>query len=80
MIALQCKRFVSDIRLHKGTVVADCRSVLDLLSLGAGMGTTLKLEVSGSDAEEAMNAIVALFEMRFNEDEESSRHKQDSHS
>ena len=71
MIAQRCKRFTSDIHLYNGKVVADCRSVLDLLSLGASNGTTVRLEVSGEDATEAMNAIIILFESRFNEDEES---------
>jgi phosphotransferase system HPr (HPr) family protein len=72
MIAQRCKAFASEIRLRKGNVVADCRSVLDLLSLGACNGVTVSLEVSGDDAEEVVNVFVAMFEARFNEDEESS--------
>ena len=71
MIAQRCKGFVSEIRLRNGSVVADCRSVLDLLSLGASNGTTVHLEATGEDAVEAVNVITALFEARFNEDEES---------
>ena len=72
MIVMRCKDFVSDIRLSNGTVVADCRSVLDLLSLGASQGTTVHLEVVGEDAAEVVNVIAELFEARFNEDEESA--------
>jgi len=71
MIAQRCKAFTSTIRLRKGNAVADCRSVLDLLSLGAANGTTLHLEATGEDAEDAVNLITALFESRFNEDDES---------
>jgi phosphocarrier protein len=71
MIVQRCKRFASEIRLYKGKTAADCRSVLDLLSLGASKGTVLRLEVVGEDALEAINTMVALFETRFNEDEES---------
>ena len=71
MIAQRCKGFVSVIRLHNGNVVADCRSVLDLLSLGACNGAVLRLEVAGDDAAEVVNVITAMFETRFNEDEES---------
>ena len=71
MIVQRCKGFVSEVRLHNGSVVADCRSVLDLLSLGASNGTTVRLEVTGEDAVEAVNMMTALFEARFNEDEES---------
>jgi phosphotransferase system HPr-like phosphotransfer protein len=59
--------------LNNGKVVADCRSVLDLLSLGASNGTTLQLEVVGEDAADVVNMMTALFEARFNEDEESTR-------
>ena len=73
MIVQRCRSFVSDIRLRKGDAVADCRSVLDLLSLGASQGTTVHLEAVGKDAAEAVDMITALFEARFNEDEESTR-------
>lgn len=59
----------TEITLHKGSAVADCRSVLDLLSLGAFQGDAVILEVNGTDAEEAQTAIVDLFNARFHEDE-----------
>ena len=76
MIVHRCKEFMSDIRLRHGNVVADCRSVLDLLSLGAANGTTVHLEVTGEDAAEAIRVIAILFEARFNEDEESSNNNE----
>jgi phosphotransferase system HPr (HPr) family protein len=71
MIAQRCKEFVSEVVLRNGNAVADCRSVLDLLSLGASNGTTVVLEVVGEDAEAVVNMVTALFEARFNEDDES---------
>ena len=71
MIVQRCQGFESNIALRKGNVVADCRSVLDLLSLGASNGTTVLLEATGEDAADAVDAIVALFDARFNEDDES---------
>ena len=71
MIVQRCKEFVSGVSMRNGNAVADCRSVLDLLSLGASNGTTVHLEAIGEDATEAIAAITALFEARFNEDEES---------
>ena len=72
MIAQRCRGFVSEVRLRNGNAVADCRSVLDLLSLGASNGTTLLLEAIGEDSSEVIEAISALFAVRFNEDEEST--------
>ena len=71
MIVQRCKGFVSSICLRNGNALAGCRSVLDLLSLGASNGMTVRLEATGEDAAEAIEAIAALFEARFNEDEES---------
>jgi len=71
MIAQRCRGFTSVLRLRNGNAVADCRSVLDLLSLGACNGAVLYLEATGEDAEEAVKVISAMFETRFNEDEES---------
>ena len=69
MLAKKAKEFTSNIQLRKGRYTADCRSVIDLLALGAAPGETLQLEVSGSDALAALDAIVALFDARFFEDE-----------
>jgi len=70
MLAQKAKEFTSSIQLQKGRSIADCRSVLDLLSLGAHHGEVLQLEVTGADAAAAMAAITALFDARFFEDEE----------
>ena len=48
---------------------ADCRSVLELLSLGAACGDTVALSVTGSDAEILQNEMLTLFEHNFYEDE-----------
>lgn len=71
LISKTSNRFNPDteITLRKGSYVADCRSVLDLLSLGAFQGDAVVLEVSGTDAEEAQAAISELFNARFHEDE-----------
>ena len=71
MIVHRCKGFTSAIRLRNGKAVADCRSVLDLLSLGASNGTVVLLETTGEDAAEVVKVMTALFEARFNEDDES---------
>ena len=68
MLAKKAKEFTSNIQLRKGSYVADCRSILDLLSLGAFAGDTLHLEVTGDDATAAVDAITALFDARFFED------------
>lgn len=69
LLAKKANEFASKITFHKGSYSADCRSVLDLLSLGAFQGDLLTVEVDGIDADDAMNAIVMLFDARFYEDD-----------
>lgn len=69
LLAKKAKEFTSNIQLRKGNYAADCRSVLDLLSLGAFKGDVVLLEVAGADAAAAHQAIVDLFDARFFEDD-----------
>ena len=52
---------------------ADCRSVLDLLSLGAARGDAVTLSVCGPDAETLQQELLELFEHNFYEDEEETK-------
>lgn len=72
MLAKKTKDFQAEIKLRKGSAVADCRSVIDILSLGAFLGDQLVLEATGEDAEKAIEEFAALFEARFYEDEVDS--------
>ena len=44
------------------------KSILGLLCLGAGKGTTLTVKAEGDDAEEAVYALGSLFKNKFGED------------
>lgn len=50
-----------------GAPAADCRSVLALLMLAASKDTELEITASGSDAREALDAVVAYFGKNFDE-------------
>jgi phosphocarrier protein NPr len=62
------KKFNATVTLGSGKQVVNARSVTNLIMLGAGQGTKLKIKVEGPDAHAAMAAIEELFEQRFNED------------
>ncbi|HVB81764.1 MAG TPA: HPr family phosphocarrier protein [Candidatus Binataceae bacterium] len=47
---------------------ADARSVINLMMLGAAMGTRLKVRAEGPDARAALDAVQRLFQDRFGED------------
>jgi phosphocarrier protein HPr len=48
---------------------ADARSLMDLMMLGAGIGQDVEVETRGPQAEEAMDAVEALFAAKFHENE-----------
>ena len=48
---------------------ADARSLMDLMMLGAGVGSEVEIEVRGPQAEEAMAEVEALFAAKFHETE-----------
>lgn len=61
------QRFSADIKVHCEGREADGRSPMELLMLVATHGATVRLEVSGQDAEEAVAALAALIESGFGE-------------
>lgn len=62
-------QFRSKIQLVRGDRSIDAKSIMALLMLGAGKGSTLRLMVDGDDAEAAHAAIVTLINNRFDEAE-----------
>lgn len=69
-LAKKAFEFTSEILYRKGRRCADGRSVIELLSLGAAKGDQLRIEVTGNDADEAMEALLDLFANRFYLDSE----------
>jgi phosphocarrier protein len=68
LLAKTAVRFLSRITIESDGDIADARSIVELTSLGAGIGTRLKIRAQGSDAEAAVAAIVKLVEGKFGED------------
>lgn len=61
--------FESRITLSKGGTTVGARSLMALLMLGAGKGSSVDLRAEGSDAEEALAAVKDLIEAKFYEEE-----------
>lgn len=68
------KRFQSDIRVFWNDRVADGKSILELMTLGAQCGVLLEFEVIGPDSEEAAAAITELVESRRDDHENGQGH------
>ena len=61
--------FESDIQLIRDSRRANAKSIMGVMMLAAGKGTSLQLVVSGNDAQTASEAISDLVKDRFGENE-----------
>ena len=62
-------RFQSEVWLSRNGRRVNGKSIMGVMMLAAAKGTTLHLEVIGSDADAAMAALVELIEDKFGEGE-----------
>lgn len=62
-------KFESSVELIKDSERVDGKSILAILTLAAGEGSTLSIEATGRDAEQALDALVQLVAQNFAEDE-----------
>lgn len=60
--------YESDVWLIQDGDEVDAKSILGILLLAAGKGSHLVIRCSGSDEEEAMEALTRLIADRFGED------------
>lgn len=60
--------FQSRVQIINDGEEIDAKSILGILLLAAGQGTTLTLRCEGPDEEEAMRAITTLIANRFHEE------------
>jgi len=61
--------FRSEIFVGTSEEEVNAKSILGLLTLAATKGTPLTVRADGDDEEDAVSAVVALFEERFGEGE-----------
>ena len=66
-------QFESDVEVIRDGQRVDAKSILNVLTLGAGQGTEITLQAQGVDAQEAVEALVRLIESEFATDETMSQ-------
>jgi len=64
-----CARFASKISVTKEGKTVDGKSIMSLMLLAAPVGTWLDITCNGTDEQQAMSAIAALVNNRFDEAE-----------
>ena len=60
-------RFKSDIKVRKGDEEVDGKSILGILLLAAGRGSTVTVRADGDDERDALDAVEKLIDSKFDE-------------
>ena len=61
--------FQSEIWLTRNGRRVNAKSIMGVMMLAAGKGSTIGIETSGSDADTALQALLQLIAEKFGEDE-----------
>jgi phosphocarrier protein HPr len=63
------EKFDADVRVTRGHETVGGTSIMGLMMLAAGPGTSITVEASGPQAAEVVDALAALVACRFTEEE-----------
>ncbi len=67
---VQCvEKFDAEIQVARCGDVVGGTSIMGILTLGAGIGTTIRVAAKGAEAQAALDAIAELVANRFGEEE-----------
>jgi phosphocarrier protein len=61
--------FPCEIFIAKGERRVNAKSIMGVMMLAAGIGSTVEIDVEGDRAQEALDALVALINDKFGEGE-----------
>lgn len=61
--------FASEVHLARNGRRVNAKSIMGVMMLAAGVGTSIEIEVDGADEAAAMKALRALIDDRFGEGE-----------
>ena len=63
-------KFTSQIEVHTSKRSTDAKSIMGMLTLGAGRGSTIEIWAQGRDSRKAITSITKLIENNFHEPDE----------
>lgn len=58
-----------EVWLTRGPRRVNAKSIMGVMMLAAGMGSTVEIDINGEREQEAMNALLALIASKFGESE-----------
>jgi phosphocarrier protein len=59
----------ADVKVTRGSETVGGDSIMGLMMLGAGIGTSITVQASGAEAQAVMDALTALVASRFGEED-----------
>ena len=62
-------KYKSDVWMTRNTRRVNAKSIMGVMMLAAGKGSTVKLEVDGPDEQDCLEALTSLIRARFGESE-----------
>lgn len=68
LIAQLANKYSCEINLTRDDSTINAKSIMGVITMAAGYNTVLTLQTEGEDEVEAADAIVALFESKFEEE------------
>ncbi|MGZ6013540.1 MAG: HPr family phosphocarrier protein [Caulobacteraceae bacterium] len=61
--------FDAEVTVTRDGATVDARSIMGLMMLAAGLGSTIEIAAEGPEARPALDALVELVQGRFDEDQ-----------
>ncbi|OGS52344.1 MAG: phosphocarrier protein HPr [Elusimicrobia bacterium RIFOXYB2_FULL_62_6] len=68
MIANTASRFSCDVKIIKDKMEVNAKSIMGIMTLAAGNGSSITVLASGSDEVQAVQALEDLFARKFDEE------------
>lgn len=62
-------KYKSDVWMSRNARRVNAKSIMGVMMLAAGKGSTVKLEIDGPDENDCLNALLDLIRNRFGESE-----------
>ena len=60
--------FDAEVQVSRDGSTVDARSIMGLMMLAAGIGSTIEISAEGAEAQQAVDALCELVENRFDEE------------
>lgn len=68
MLVQTVSKFSSEVTISRGAREVDAKSIMGVMTLAAGEGSTVKIKAEGADEETAVEALNDLIERKFDEE------------